>query len=69
MDVDETPEAEPRVSPSSGRRRRQVGGIGTAVTDSDLEDMADWIAENGDKWEDMSGKMRWFPFADKVRSS
>ncbi|VDC01885.1 unnamed protein product [Peniophora sp. CBMAI 1063] len=63
MEVDETPEAESKVSPS-GRRRRQVGGVGTAVTDNDLEDMAEWIAENGDNWEEMSGKMRWFPFAE-----
>lgn len=65
MEVDETPEAEAKVSPS-GRRRRQVGGVGTAVTDNDLEDMAEWIAENGDNWEEMSGKMRWFPFAETV---
>ncbi|KZV77000.1 hypothetical protein PENSPDRAFT_747222 [Peniophora sp. CONT] len=60
MDVDEAAEHS-----SSGRRRRQVGGIGTAITDDDFEKMADWIVENGDEWDEMSGKMRWFPFAEK----
>ena len=64
MDVSDAADTEH----SSSGRRRQVGGVGTAVTEDDFEKMANWILENDGGWEQMSGRMRWFPFGEKVRT-